>query len=131
MNILAFDIGSLWSQYIWPILLFVVGLGLVIFVHELGHFLAAKWAGVKVEEFSLGFGKRLLAFRRGETEYRLNVLPLGGFVRMLGQDDFNPMATAEAEERSWNRAKGRHKLVILSAGVVMNVIFAAFLFVVV
>ncbi len=131
MNILAFDIGSIWSQYIWPILLFVIGLELVIFVHELGHFLAAKWAGVKVEEFSLGFGKRLLAFRRGETEYRINMVPVGGLVKMLGQDDFNPMATAEGEERSWHRAKGRHKLVILSAGVVMNVIFAALLFVVV
>ena len=129
MKILAFNIVPIWSQWIWPILLFVVGLGLVVFVHELGHFLAAKWAGVKVEVFSLGFGKRLLAFRRGETEYRICVLPLGGYVRMLGQDDCDPSATAEAEEGSWQQAKGRHKLLILSAGVCMNVIFAALLFV--
>ena len=124
-------VGSVWSQWVWPILLFLIGLGLVVFVHEFGHFLASKWAGVKVEEFALGFGKRILGFKRGETEYRLNVLPLGGYVRMLGQDDLKPMATEEADPRSWHRAAARKRLVILSAGVVMNVIFAALLFVVV
>ena len=62
-----------------------VGLGLVIFIHELGHFLMAKWNGVKVEKFSIGFGPTLFGFRRGETEYVIAALPLGGFVKMLGE----------------------------------------------
>jgi regulator of sigma E protease len=62
-----------------------VGLGMVIFIHELGHFLMAKWNGVKVEKFSIGFGPTLFGFRRGETEYVIAALPLGGFVKMLGE----------------------------------------------
>ena len=62
-----------------------VGLGFVIFIHELGHFLLAKWNGVKVEKFSIGFGPTLFGFRRGETEYVLAAIPLGGFVKMLGE----------------------------------------------
>ena len=62
----------------------VVLLGLVIFVHELGHFLVAKWRGVKVLKFSLGFGPALLKFTHGETEYRLSWIPLGGYVSMAG-----------------------------------------------
>ena len=66
-----------------PILVF----GLVIFVHELGHFLAAKAVGVYAPRFSIGFGPALLKFRRGETEYILALLPLGGFVRMASRHD--------------------------------------------
>ncbi len=62
-----------------------MGLGFVVFIHELGHFLLAKWNGVKVEKFSIGFGPTLFGFRRGETEYVLAALPLGGFVKMLGE----------------------------------------------
>jgi len=64
MDVLALDVGYLWSQWFWPPA-FVTGLGLVVFVHELGHFLAAKRAGVKVEEFAFGFGPALLKFGRG------------------------------------------------------------------
>ena len=70
----------------WYIAQVVVGLGLVIFIHELGHFVLAKWNGVKVEKFSIGFGPTLLGFRRGETEYVLAAVPLGGFVKMLGEE---------------------------------------------
>src|SRR5436305_8178922 len=127
------------------ILLLIFGFGFVIFWHELGHFLAAKWAGVKVEQFAVGFGQALIAWRKGigfkwgttareyenriekylethdrehlqlkekvtrtpeqeahaaeelglgESEYRLNWIPLGGYVKMLGQDDLNPNATS-------------------------------------
>jgi regulator of sigma E protease len=62
----------------------IVLLGLVIFVHELGHFAMAKWRGVKVLRFSLGFGPALFSVRRGETEYRLSWIPLGGYVHMAG-----------------------------------------------
>ncbi len=131
MEILAVDIGMYWSQYVWPFTMFLIGLSLVVFVHELGHFLAAKWAGVAVQEFALGFGKKILGFRRGETLYRINAVPLGGYIKMLGQEDFNPGATAEHDPRSWQRAPAGKKIVILSAGVAMNVVFSIVVFVIV
>ncbi len=131
MEILAVDIGMYWSQYVWPFMMFIIGLSLVVFVHEFGHFLAAKWAGVAVQEFALGFGKKILGFRRGETLYRINAVPLGGYIKMLGQEDFNPGATAEHDPRSWQRAPAGKKIVILSAGVAMNVVFSIIVFVIV
>ncbi len=79
---------------ITSLLIFLAVLGVIVFVHELGHFLVAKWAGVYVDCFSLGFGPRLLGITIGETEYRLSAIPLGGYVRMAGQSD-----TAEDVER--------------------------------
>jgi regulator of sigma E protease len=67
------------------ILAFLFVIGILVFIHELGHFLVAKWSGVRVEKFSLGFGKKILGFRRGETEYLISVLPLGGYVKMYGE----------------------------------------------
>ena len=90
----------------WDLLVVILevafGLGMVIFVHELGHFAVAKWCGVKCEKFYLGFdiyGLKLLHFQRGETEYGIGILPLGGYVKMLGQDD-NPSRAAAERERS-------------------------------
>ena len=131
MEIMAVDIGMYWAQYVWPFMMFLIGLSLVVFVHEFGHFLAAKWAGVAVQEFALGFGKKILGFRRGETLYRINAVPLGGYIKMLGQEDFNPGATAEHDPRSWQRAPAGKKIVILSAGVAMNVVFSIIVFVIV
>ena len=68
---------------LWNIVKVALGLGFVIFLHELGHFLLAKWNGVKVEKFSIGFGPTLFGFRRGETEYVIAPLFLGGFVGPL------------------------------------------------
>src|ERR1700746_2846436 len=62
-----------------------VVLGVLVFVHDFGHYAVAKLCGVRVEVFSIGFGKRLLGFRRGDTDYRLSLLPLGGYVRMSGE----------------------------------------------
>ena len=129
MDVLGVEAGILSGQVV-SILGLIVFLGLVIFVHELGHFLAAKWAGIKVEEFALGLGKRLAGFRRGETEYRLNILPFGGYVKMLGQDDFDPLHAEQADPRSWQRTTVGKRLVVLSAGVVMNVVFAVLVFVI-
>jgi len=67
------------------ILAFLFVIGILVFIHELGHFILAKWSGVKVEKFSLGFGKKILGFRRGETEYLISLLPLGGYVKMYGE----------------------------------------------
>ena len=95
---------------VWPIVLIFLGFSAVIFVHELGHFLVAKWCGVKCEKFYVGFDffeipipftkwklpRSLFKFQWGETEYGLGSLPLGGYVKMLGQDDDPRNAEAEA-----------------------------------
>src|SRR5262249_8622025 len=87
----------------WLVILQVaLGLGFVIFVHELGHFLVAKACGVKCEKFYLGFdiyGLKIVKFQWGETEYGIGILPLGGYVKMLGQDD-NPARMAEETRRA-------------------------------
>jgi len=103
-----------------------LGLGLVIFFHELGHFAVAKWCNVNVERFSIGFGPILLSWKWGETEYALSLIPFGGYVKMLGQDDADPaqMASTEAEEdpRSYTAKNVPQRMAIISAGVIMNVI---------
>ena len=71
------------ASYIVP---FFVLLGLLIFVHELGHFLVAKYFGVRVEVFSLGFGKKILQYKKGDTTYCVSLIPLGGYVKMYGDD---------------------------------------------
>ena len=92
---------------------FIVVLGVLVFVHELGHFLVAKRLGVQVLRFSIGFGPVLFARRRGETEYALSAIPLGGYVKMLGEDDDDePRRRAEPERafstsRCWKRARDR------------------------
>jgi regulator of sigma E protease len=149
--------AATWAEWIvqpanWGVILQVAGgLGFVIFVHELGHFLVAKACGVKCEKFFLGFdvgGLKLLSFKWGETEYGIGALPLGGYVKMLGQDD-NPAAAAREAERaravlesgdlppepvagphpawdprSYPAQSVPERMAIISAGVIMNVIFA-------
>ncbi|MDZ7619900.1 MAG: site-2 protease family protein, partial [Patescibacteria group bacterium] len=90
------------------ILQVAIALGLVIFVHELGHFAVAKWCGVKCEKFYLGFdffGWKLFARRWGETEYGIGIFPLGGYVKMLGQED-NPARLREEIERAKHQDEG-------------------------
>src|SRR5215475_11570060 len=104
------------------LLLALLGFSFVVFVHELGHFLAAKWAGVRVEKFCIGFGKELFGFTRGGTRYGFNILPLGGYVKMLGQEDFAVDKTGELKVRDHsdsftNKTIGQ-RMVIVSAGVV-------------
>jgi regulator of sigma E protease len=102
-------------------LLVVVGIGLLIFVHELGHFLCARWIGARVEVFSLGFGPRLFGWRRGATDYRVSLIPLGGYVAVAGQDAgdhrFPP------DESLHDKTVGQRAL-FFCGGVVMNVLFA-------
>jgi regulator of sigma E protease len=146
----------------FDLLLVILGFGLIIFVHELGHFLAARWAGVRVLAFALGFGPAIFSYRKGlgwrrgssepeylalaqsathsgggvivqdgrevfPTEYRLNTLPFGGYVKMLGQEDLNPNAVSQSPD-SFQRAAVWKRMVIISAGVVMNIITAGFIF---
>ena len=141
------------------ILMMIVGLGAVIFVHELGHFLVAKACGVKCEKFYLGFDvkdikigdrviipKSLVKYKWGETEYGIGILPLGGYVKMLGQDDNpsniaeerrrslaeqgkeaddeGPIQREELDPRSYQAKSVLQRMAIISAGVIMNLIFA-------
>ncbi len=145
------------------ILLIVLGFGLLIALHELGHFLAARWAGIRADGFAIGMGPVVVSFRKGvglrlgscdevvkartgrlpiqmsdreleeaglgETEYSLRLLPIGGYVKMLGQEDANPSATSE-DPRSYGRAPIGRRMVVVSAGVVMNLITAVIMFVI-
>ncbi|MFN9604201.1 MAG: site-2 protease family protein [Planctomycetota bacterium] len=143
-----------WVTWLYNILLVVLGLGFVIFVHELGHFLAAKAFGVKCEKFYVGFDvpisigplrlpSKLAHFQWGETEYGIGIIPLGGYVKMLGQDDDPRRLKEEAERiraadpnaapgepvrlrldpRSYPAKPVLARMIIISAGVVMNLIF--------
>ena len=139
---------------IWSIALLCFGFGFVIFFHELGHFLAAKYVGIRVEQFAVGFGQALFSWRKGmgwkigssgaryeelqklgqaegvgETEYRLNWVPLGGYVKMLGQDDLRPNATQD-DPRAYNKKSIPARMLVVSAGVIMNIILAGILFMV-
>src|SRR5271154_1929134 len=97
-----------------------LGLGFVVFIHELGHFLLAKWNGVKVEKFSIGFGRTLIGFRRGETEYVLAAIPLGGVVKMLGEGP-EDQASKSTDPRAYPNKSVWARMAIISAGVIMNV----------
>jgi len=129
--VLAISLSSIQN-----ILIVALGLGFVIFFHELGHFAVAKWCNVYVERFSIGFGPILFSWKWGETEYALSLIPFGGYVKMLGQDDADPgqMVDAEIEEdpRSYIAKNVPQRMAIISAGVIMNVItglvFFAFAF---
>lgn len=102
-----------------------LGIGLVIFVHELGHFLAARWCGVRVETFSLGFGPKLFGWTRGATTYQLAAVPLGGYVKMAGEEvaPGGEYAPDELPAKSVGQ-----RFFIYSGGVLMNVVFALLVF---
>ncbi len=100
-----------------------VVLGILIFVHELGHFLVAKRAGVGVTTFSLGFGPRLFGFKKGETDYRLSAIPLGGFVRMVGENP-NEEVSPEEKAKAFSLKPVGWRLAIVGAGPIANVLFA-------
>ena len=141
----------------WNYFQVALGLGFVIFIHELGHFLAAKFFGVKCEKFYVGFDvpisigpiklpRTLGKFQWGETEYGIGIIPLGGYVKMLGQDDDPRNAQAENERiklegtntntietppkldpRSYPAKPVYARMIIISAGVIMNLISAVFM----
>ena len=142
-------------------ILILLGFGFLIFIHELGHFLAAKWARIRADGFAIGMGPCLVSYRRGvglvpgsadavvlrkhgrrpiemrdsemaalglgETEYSLRVLPIGGYVRMLGQEDGNPAAVSD-DARSFTKAPIFRRAVVILAGIVANLALAIVLF---
>jgi len=108
------------SFLVYP-LAFIVVLGVMIVVHEFGHYAVAKLLGVRVEVFSIGFGKRLLGFRRGETDYRIAAIPLGGYVKMSGE---NPMDERTGDPREFLNHPRWHRFLIAIAGPAMNIALA-------
>lgn len=112
--------------FFWAIVL----LGVLIFVHELGHFIFAKLSGVRVLKFSLGFGPRLLGRKVGDTDYMISAVPLGGYVKMLGEE---PGEELKEEDKKWayNYQPTRKRIGIVLAGPVFNLLFAILLFVII
>jgi regulator of sigma E protease len=117
---------SFFFYYFFP---FIVVLGVLIFFHELGHFLVAKQFGVKVLKFSLGFGYKLVGKRIGETEYLISTVPLGGYVKMLGEndDDVESVPPDEAA-RAFTNQHVLKRIAIVAAGPIFNLILALILF---
>jgi len=149
-------------QRFWNILMVLMGFGAVIFVHELGHFAAAKSVGILVEAFSIGFGPVVAGIKRirggfqvrvlpsllpgkngigslgfvipsgaakeGDTEYRISLIPLGGFVKMLGQEDLAADKPSE-DPRSFTNKKVWQRMIVIAAGVIMNILVAAAAFI--
>lgn len=115
------------------VLIFIAILFALILIHEWGHFIVAKKTGMRVDEFGIGFPPKMFGLKRGETEYSINWLPIGGFVRIFGEDmqtaaeDAPPLSGTE-RARSFSARPRLAQAAVLLAGVVMNVIFAWFLF---
>lgn len=101
----------------------VVGLIAVVMLHEFGHFLTAKWAGMKVTEYFVGFGPRLWSFRRGETEYGVKAIPAGGYVRIIGMTGTEEVDPAD-EARTYRQAPYGKRLIVVLAGITVNLVLA-------
>ncbi len=138
----------------------ILGFGAIVAIHEFGHFIAARWAGIRVHAFAVGFGSALISYRKGfgiqrgssaerydqlleqertglnptdtsrisPTEYRLNWIPFGGYVKMLGQEDLDPNATSDQPD-SYQTKPVWKRMVVISAGVILNIVLAAVLFI--
>jgi membrane-associated protease RseP (regulator of RpoE activity) len=103
----------------WPVLVVILGIVVMIFLHELGHYLTAKWAGMKVTEFFIGFGPRIWSFRRGETEYGLKVVPAGAYVRIIGMNNLDDVDPVD-ETRTYRQKSFPKRLLVVSAGSLMH-----------
>ena len=102
----------------------VVVLGGLIFFHELGHFAVARWLGMGVSTFSLGFGPKILKYRKGKTEYALSLVPLGGYVALVGESDPKDIPAGFTEKESFALRPAWQRLLVVAAGPVANIILA-------
>lgn len=112
------------SDFLTSLVAVVAVLGFMILIHEFGHYAVAKWLGVRVEQFAIGFGTRLIGFRKGETDYRINAIPLGGYVKMSGE---NPMDERTDDPREFLNHSRWHRFLIAIAGPAMNILLAVVL----
>lgn len=106
------------------VLYFIVALGFLVMIHEMGHLIVAKWCGIYAETFSIGFGPRLFSFRWGETEYQISLIPFGGYVKFHGEDPKTPEAR---DPRSFSAKKVWQRFLVAIAGPAMNIGFAFFI----
>ena len=113
-----------WYDYLVAIPVFA----LLVLVHEFGHFITAKWAGIRVDEFAIGFPPRLLSFTRGETTYSINALPIGGYVRMPGENGETTNEAGAYDPRAFASKPPSKRLIVLLAGVTMNFLLAIVFF---
>ncbi len=109
------NIGAVWSN-VWPFLLAIFLFGILIAIHEFGHFAFAKLFKVKVNEFALGMGPKLISKKKGETTYSLRLLPIGGFVSMEGEDEDS------SDDRAFNNKPAWQRFIIVAAGAILNLI---------
>lgn len=110
------------------ILVFIIILSILVLVHELGHFISAKRHGIKVEEFGFGYPPRVWGIKRGETIYSLNLLPFGGFVRMMGEDSQEQLEKGADVKRAFFSQKKVTRVIVLMAGVTMNFLLGVVIF---
>lgn len=103
-------------QIVWTVILTILVFGIIIFIHELGHFLVAKWSDIKIHEFALGMGPKLFSFKKGDTVYSLRALPIGGYVKMEGEDEVS------SDDRAFNKKPIIKKIAVIMAGAIMNLI---------
>ncbi|HVJ64802.1 MAG TPA: RIP metalloprotease RseP [Bdellovibrionota bacterium] len=106
---------------------FVLLLGILVFIHELGHFLAAKWCNIRCDTFSIGMGPKLLKFTKGETEYAVSILPLGGYVKLFGQDPREEIPAGQ-EHRSFRHKSLWQRAFVVVAGPLANLLLAMVVF---
>jgi regulator of sigma E protease len=115
---------------------FLVVIGVLVTIHEAGHFFAAKWVGIQVPRFSIGFGPKLIGFRRGETEYVISAIPLGGYVKMAGMEDDEAQSVLEGgmgeapvdPDRTFDSKPLWARALVISAGVIVNFLFAVLVY---
>ena len=112
---------GLWAG--WPVLVMILGIVVTIFLHELGHYLTAKWAGMKVTEFFIGFGPKIWSFQRGETEYGFKVIPAGAYVRIIGMNNLDESDPAD-EARTYRQQSFPKRLLVVSAGSLSHLVQA-------
>lgn len=103
----------------WSWVLIILGLVLMIFLHELGHYMTARWTGMKATEFFIGFGPKIWSFKRGETEYGLKVIPAGAYVRIIGMNNLDEV-DPEDESRTYRQQSFPKRLLVVSAGSLMH-----------
>jgi regulator of sigma E protease len=121
------DFLSSAPQYLTTPVAFIVVLGILIFVHEFGHFIVARRLGVGVTKFSFGFGPKLFGIRRGETEYLVSAIPLGGYVKLVGESEGDPIPE-ELRNRSFSHKPVGVKMAVVAAGPLGNLLFAVLVF---
>lgn len=126
MSVFSEILFSIWG-IINSLIPFVVLLGILVFIHELGHFMIARFCGVRVEVFSLGFGKKILKWKRGDTVYCISLFPLGGYVKMFGHE-YDKKVAEKDKPVSFLHKTVWQRMAIVAAGPMMNFFLAVFIF---